>query len=130
MNTLSIPHTLPRITGNCPTCTGTFETCRCGEQPVARTVRTGKSVRAWVGEDIHEEDEAKGYEHEPEARLHQLVQHLVADGDRRARTIGRPARRTREQMMPGHQRPELLSMTGPAHGTGGRPVRGGEAAVA
>ncbi|MFE0778782.1 hypothetical protein [Streptomyces sp. NPDC058861] len=100
--------------------------------PVPRpdTIRTSRPVRAWVGEDIHEEDEAKGYEHEPEARLHALVQHLVADGDRRARTVGRPARRTREQMMPGHQRPELLTMTGPTHSTGGRPARGGKAAVA
>ncbi|MFJ3817778.1 hypothetical protein [Streptomyces sp. NPDC090056] len=130
MNTLSIPHTLPRITGNCPTCSGTFETCRCGEKPAIRTLRTSESVRAWVGEDIHEEDEAKGYEREPEARLHALVQHLVADGDRRARAVGRPARRTREQMAPGHQLRELLTMTGTAHGTGGRPARGGEVAVA
>ncbi|MFF8513228.1 hypothetical protein ACF064_34750 [Streptomyces sp. NPDC015492] len=108
MNTLSIPHPLPRITGKCPICRGTFESCRRRRRPAW----TAPSVRAWVGEDIHDEDEAKGYEPEPEARFHELVQHLVADGDRRARSVGRQARRTREQMAPGHQPRELLSMVG------------------
>ncbi|MFC8461033.1 hypothetical protein ACFUJ0_30080 [Streptomyces sp. NPDC057242] len=70
MNTLSIPHAFPRITGNCPSCNGTFETCRCCQRPAAWT---GRSVRAWVGEDIHEEDEAKGYEPEELHRPHDLV---------------------------------------------------------
>ncbi|MFJ3505013.1 hypothetical protein [Streptomyces sp. NPDC090135] len=124
---VSIAHTRLALTGACPTCSGSFETCRCG-------ARSGLAVRAGsakeVAKDMERDDNDRGYEREPEARFHALVQHLVADGDRRARAVGCPARRTREQMMPGHQRPELLSMTGPAHGTGGRPVRGGEAAVA
>ncbi|MFJ6250635.1 MULTISPECIES: hypothetical protein [unclassified Streptomyces] len=71
MNPISIPHTLPRITGNCPRCKGTFETCRCDQRSVART---GRPVRAWVGEDIHDEDEAQGYEPEDLHRPHDLVE--------------------------------------------------------
>ncbi|MFE6460420.1 hypothetical protein ACFVP0_23585 [Streptomyces cinereoruber] len=80
--------------------------------PVPRpgTARTGLSVRAGVVDDIEREDDAKGYE--PEARFHKLVKDLVADGDRRARKASRPARRTLGQMVPGHQRCELLTLVG------------------
>ncbi|MET9954512.1 hypothetical protein ABZ135_23620 [Streptomyces sp. NPDC006339] len=87
MNPSSIPHTSLRLTGNCPRCTGTFETCRCGDR-----------LTAVVG---------------PEARLHELVKHLVADGDRRARQADRLTRRTLGQMVPGHEHRELLSLAQP-----------------
>ncbi|MFD9047816.1 hypothetical protein [Streptomyces zaomyceticus] len=109
MNTLSIAHTTPRATNNCPLCSGTFENCRCGARPTGS--RTGLSVRAGVVDDIEREDDAKGFE--PEARLHRLVRHLVADGDRRAGQSGLRARRTLGQMLPGHQRRESLTMTRP-----------------
>ncbi|MGA4979255.1 hypothetical protein [Streptomyces cinereoruber] len=82
--------------------------------PVPRpgTPRAGLPVRAWVGEDIQKEDDARGFEPEELHRFHALVQHLVADGDRRARKAGCSARRTLGQMVPGHQRRELLSMVG------------------
>ncbi|MFC7979830.1 hypothetical protein ACFUT3_31920 [Streptomyces cinereoruber] len=124
---VSIAHTRLALTGTCPTCSDSFESCRCGARP-GLAVQAGSAKE--VAKDMERDDNNRGYEREPEARLHQLVQHLVADGDRRARTVGRPARRTREQMAPGHQPRELLTMTGTAHDTGGRPVRGGEAAVA
>ncbi|WP_435191310.1 hypothetical protein [Streptomyces sp. bgisy126] len=124
---VSIAHTHLAATGTCPTCSGTFETCRCGVRP-GLAVRAGSAKE--IAKDMERDDNGRGYEREPEARFHALLKDLVADGDRRARAVGRPARRTREQMMPGHQRPELLMMTGLTHGAGGRPVRGGEAAVA
>ncbi|WP_052499848.1 hypothetical protein [Streptomyces vietnamensis] len=97
------------------------------------TARTGLSVRAGVVDDIEREDDAKGYE--PEARLHELVQRLVADGDRRAQQAGLRARRTLGQMDPGHQRRELLTLTGSTRGTGecraiGRRAQNGEAVSA
>ncbi|MFC7933908.1 hypothetical protein [Streptomyces cinereoruber] len=70
MNPSSIPHTLPRLTGNCPRCSGTFESCRCGERPAASA---GLSVRAGVIDDVHEEDEAQGYEPEELHRPFELV---------------------------------------------------------
>ncbi|MER5966838.1 hypothetical protein [Streptomyces sp. NPDC002057] len=71
---------------------------------------TRTAPRTGIVDDIEREDDTKGYE--PEARFHQLVKHLVADGDHRARKAGHPARRTLGQMHPGHQRPEFLTMTG------------------
>ncbi|MEV8311872.1 hypothetical protein AB0P36_32240 [Streptomyces flavidovirens] len=45
------------------------------------------------------------------ARLHRLVRHLVADGDRRA--AGHRARRTLDEMTPGDTRPPLLTLAQP-----------------
>ncbi|MGW0315425.1 hypothetical protein [Streptomyces flavidovirens] len=44
-------------------------------------------------------------------RLHRLVRHLVADGDRRA--AGHRARRTLGEMAPGYTRPPLLAFAQP-----------------
>ncbi|MFB7453498.1 hypothetical protein [Streptomyces sp. NPDC056194] len=77
--------------------------------PSPGTARTGLSIRARAVDDI-----------EREAQFHELVQHLVADGDRRAQQAGLRARRTVEQMDPGHHRRELLTLTGSTRGTGDR----------
>ncbi|MGW9452404.1 hypothetical protein [Streptomyces sp. NPDC055632] len=107
--TISIAHTRPALTGTCPTCSGTFETCRCGARPgLAVRAETAKEV----AKEMERDDNGRGYECEPDARFHQLLRHLVADGDCRALSAGRPARRTLEQMVPGHQRRELMSMVG------------------
>ncbi|MGA5498713.1 hypothetical protein ACPCSP_30635 [Streptomyces cinereoruber] len=107
--TISIAHTRFALTGTCPTCSGSFETCRCGARP-GLAVRAG--IAKEVAKDMERDDNDRGYEREPEARFHALLKDLVADGDRRARSVGRQARRTREQMAPGHQPRELLSMVG------------------
>ncbi|MFJ4343138.1 hypothetical protein [Streptomyces sp. NPDC088915] len=106
---VSIAQTRLDLTGTCPTCSGSFETCRCGARP-SLAVRAG--IAKEIAKDMECDGNQRGYEREPEARFHELVQHLVADGDRRARSVGRQARRTREQMAPGHQPRELLSMVG------------------
>ncbi|MFF2308540.1 hypothetical protein ACFVVP_39325 [Streptomyces sp. NPDC058128] len=95
MNTLSIAH---------PTLRASSISDR------SATPRTRLSVRSGVVDDIEREDDAKGYE--PEARFHELVKHLVADGDRRALQSGLRARRTLGQMIPGHQRRELPALAG------------------
>ncbi|MFE0779162.1 hypothetical protein [Streptomyces sp. NPDC058861] len=106
---VSIAHTHLAATGTCPTCSGTFETCRCGARP-GLAVRAGSAKE--IAKEMERDDNGRGYEREPEARFHKLVKDLVADGDRRARRAARPARRTLDQMVPGHQRRELLVMVG------------------
>ncbi|MFJ2629975.1 hypothetical protein ACIO6T_43310 [Streptomyces sp. NPDC087532] len=46
-------------------------------------------------------------------QFHQLVQQLVADGDDRAQTAGRRARRTLAEMAPGYDRQPILYLTRP-----------------
>ncbi|WP_411078324.1 hypothetical protein [Streptomyces sp. cmx-10-25] len=106
---VSIAHTRLALMDTCPDCSGMFETCRCGARPgLAVRASTAKEI----AKDMKRDDNGRGYEREPEARFHALLKDLVADGDRRARKTGRPARRTLEQMVPGHQRRELLAMVG------------------
>lgn len=52
-----------------------------------------KTLRASAGlfEDMTEEDDGRGYEDEPESKLHALVKHLRADGDAVAAAAGRTA---------------------------------------
>ncbi|MFF1847097.1 hypothetical protein ACFVW9_36155 [Streptomyces sp. NPDC058217] len=45
--------------------------------------------------------------------FHQLVDHLVADGDDRARAAGRQARRTLAEMAPGYARQPVLRLIRP-----------------
>ncbi|MET8275730.1 hypothetical protein [Streptomyces sp. NPDC005096] len=45
--------------------------------------------------------------------FHQLVDHLIADGDDRARSAGRRARRTLAEMVPGYARQPVLRLTRP-----------------
>ncbi|MFI8769505.1 hypothetical protein ACIGN6_32000 [Streptomyces sp. NPDC053792] len=110
MNPSSIAHTLPQLT-NCPVCSGSFESCRCGDRPSANTA--GLSVRAGVIDDIEREDNKRGFEPEDLTALHYLVRDLVAVGDRRAGQARLQARRTLGHMVPGRPRRELLTPAGP-----------------
>ncbi|RCH65484.1 hypothetical protein DT019_27190 [Streptomyces sp. SDr-06] len=52
----------------------------------------------WI-EDEEQRDNGRGFERdETDTAFHQLVRHLVVDGDRRAATAGRRARRTLVEM--------------------------------
>ncbi|MFJ2060296.1 hypothetical protein ACIOMM_30765 [Streptomyces sp. NPDC087908] len=93
----------------------TFESWRCGALP-GLAVQAGNAKE--IAKDMERDDNQRGYEREPEARFHALVQHLVADGDRHAQSIGRQARRTREQMAPHHQPREVLALAGPGSARG------------
>ncbi|MDV5143200.1 hypothetical protein R1T08_02465 [Streptomyces sp. SBC-4] len=53
---------------------------------------------AGIIDDIEDADEKKGYEPEDLTAFHQLVRHLVVDGDRRGADAGRKARRTLADM--------------------------------
>ncbi|MER7832199.1 hypothetical protein [Streptomyces sp. NPDC095602] len=53
---------------------------------------------AGIVDDTERDDDRRGYERDETDALHQLVRHLVADGDRRARLAGRRARRTLAEM--------------------------------
>ncbi|WP_228978449.1 hypothetical protein [Streptomyces sp. DH12] len=74
--------------------------------------------RARILDDIERDDNARGLEPDDDAAFHRLVQHLVADGDRRARLAGRRARRTLAEQAPDHGRRLLLTV--------GRPVSAAE----
>ncbi|WP_299541782.1 hypothetical protein [uncultured Streptomyces sp.] len=64
--------------------------------------------------DMERDDNGRGYERdETDTGFRQLVHHLVADGDDRARTGGRRARRTLAEMAPGYQRQPVLLLTRP-----------------
>ncbi|WUT01717.1 hypothetical protein OHA46_33715 (plasmid) [Streptomyces sp. NBC_00708] len=69
--------------------------------------------RAGGIDDIRREDDAKGFERDETDQFHQLVDRLVADGDTRARTAGRRARRTLTEMDPGYERQPVLQLTRP-----------------
>lgn len=56
--------------------------------------------RGGLIKDMEDDDNRRGFERDETDAFHRLVQHLVADGDRRARLAGRPARRTLGEMMP------------------------------
>ncbi|WP_199863317.1 hypothetical protein [Streptomyces sp. CB00316] len=104
--------TIPACAGStCPICEGNFETCRCtGATPLS-------SPRAGVADDIRREDDrgghdGRGYERdETDRAFRDLVEQLVADGDDRAATAGRRARRTLAEMAPGQTRQPVLRMT-------------------
>ncbi|MFF5881070.1 hypothetical protein ACIQ9M_34575 [Streptomyces californicus] len=107
----------PALAGNCPVCSGTFETCRCtgGVAPLGRP-------RAGVADDIRREDDrsghdGRGYERDESDRFHQLVRQLTAEGDGQAAAAGRQTRRTLAQMDPGTTRQPVLLMTRPLNFT-------------
>ncbi|MCX4451545.1 hypothetical protein [Streptomyces sp. NBC_01789] len=66
--------------------------------------------RAGGIDDIRREDDNRGYERDETDQHHQLVDRLVADGDTRARTAGRRARRTLTEMYPGYERQPVLQL--------------------
>ncbi|MFI5905237.1 hypothetical protein [Streptomyces cyaneofuscatus] len=110
--TATLP-TRPSATGTCPNCEGNFETCRCGIRPGLTDHRARLAPVAgggWGG--MEDDDNRRGYERdETDTSYNQLVGRLVADGDRRAATAGRRARRTLAEMAPGQTRQPLLRMT-------------------
>jgi DnaJ-class molecular chaperone len=74
------------------------------------------SPRAGKADEIGREDDrsghdGSGYERDETDQFHQLVCGLVVDGDDRARTAGRRARRTIVEMAPGYDRQPVLRMT-------------------
>ncbi|MFJ8692822.1 hypothetical protein [Streptomyces roseolilacinus] len=54
--------------------------------------------RAGIVDDMERDDNRRGYERDETDALHQLVRHLVADGDRQVRLAVRRARRTLGEM--------------------------------
>ncbi|MEU1126725.1 hypothetical protein ABZ371_24910 [Streptomyces sp. NPDC005899] len=92
MNTTLLDLTTGHATGMCPTCGGNFETCRCtgAVPPVPHAERD-----------------------ETDSAFHQLVGRLVTDGDTRAESVGRQARRTLAEMAPGYERQPVLLLTRP-----------------
>ncbi|MER6241513.1 hypothetical protein ABT185_36735 [Streptomyces clavifer] len=99
----------PQLTGNCPTCQGTFESCTCtGIEGGTLAPRAG-----WL-KDEERRDNHRGYERdETDTSFRRLVGGLVADGDARARAAGRRARRTLAEMAPGYKRQPVLLLTRP-----------------
>ncbi|MFJ7200927.1 MULTISPECIES: hypothetical protein [unclassified Streptomyces] len=90
-------------TGTCPKCSGTFETCRC--TGVTLAPRTG------VADEVGRGDDRSG--RNGRDQYHRLVRQLVADGDHRARSASRHARRTLAEMAPGYTRQPVLLLTRP-----------------
>ncbi|MFC8645095.1 hypothetical protein ACFUC2_30695 [[Kitasatospora] papulosa] len=80
---------------------------------------TTLTPRAGWLEDRERDDDQRGYERdETDTSFRQLVERLVADGDTRAESAGRQARRTLAEMAPGYDRQPVLRMTRPlAFGT-------------
>ncbi|WP_236568723.1 hypothetical protein [Streptomyces sp. MBT58] len=69
--------------------------------------------RAGLAKDMTEDDNRRGFERDETDSFHQLVRHLVDDGDDRAAGAGRQARRTFAEMAPGQVRQPVLRMTRP-----------------
>ncbi|MEV7856504.1 hypothetical protein ACIPJO_34375 [Streptomyces sp. NPDC086993] len=68
--------------------------------------------RAGLADEMTEDDNQRGPMPD-ETEFHQLVRQLVADGDHRARSAGRHARRTLAEMAPGYVRQPVLVLTRP-----------------
>ncbi|MFJ2644376.1 hypothetical protein [Streptomyces sp. NPDC087511] len=67
--------------------------------------------RAGKIDDIRREDDARGFERDETDQYHRLIRQLVADGDHRARAVGRRARRTLADMAPGAELQPILRLT-------------------
>ncbi|MFJ2094684.1 hypothetical protein ACIOEW_36325 [Streptomyces sp. NPDC087901] len=67
--------------------------------------------RSGIADDMSRDDDARGYERDETDQFHQVVRHLVIDGDDRARAAGRQARRTLADMVPGYARQPVLRLT-------------------
>ncbi|MFD7761868.1 hypothetical protein [Streptomyces microflavus] len=115
---MASPKTCPAYrvaqTGHCPVCDVIFEACRCngGFRQTVLTPRAG--VAEEIGrQDDQSGDDGRGYERDETERFHQIVRHLMDDGDQRANAAGRRARRTLAQMAPGTTQQPVLLMTRP-----------------
>ncbi|WP_405669053.1 hypothetical protein OG379_41250 (plasmid) [Streptomyces sp. NBC_01166] len=70
--------------------------------------------RAGLADDMTEDDNDRGFERdETDKAFRRLVDHMVVDGDDRARSAGRQARRTLAEMDPGYERQPVLLLTRP-----------------
>ncbi len=96
------------LTGTCPDCKGSCETCRCtGVATLAPRAGTiGDTIRR---EDDQSGDDGRGYERDETERFYRIVKQLVVDGDDRAAVAGRRARRTLKDMT-GQSLPPVLQM--------------------
>lgn len=100
----------------CPTCQGSFETCRCTGGVALLAPRCG-TISDIGREDDRSGDDGRGYERdETERCFRQLVEQLVADGDDRAAVAGRRTRRTLQEMAPGYVRQPVLILHRPTMG--------------
>ncbi|WP_327713747.1 WhiB family transcriptional regulator (plasmid) [Streptomyces sp. NBC_00464] len=98
-------------------------TARIGDVRSARRARIGWGgrgmsattliPRAGIADDMSRDDDARGYERDETDQFHQVLWHLVGDGDDRARAAGRQARRTLAEMDPGYERQPVLVLTRP-----------------
>ncbi|WP_331740578.1 hypothetical protein OG323_37815 (plasmid) [Streptomyces cyaneofuscatus] len=104
---------IPALMSSCPICEGNFETCRCtgGFMQTVLTPRAGVVADEIGRQDYQSGDDGRGYERDETDRFHQVVRHLVSDGDRRADAAGRQVRRTFAEMAPGQTRQPVLRMT-------------------
>ncbi|MFE5095992.1 hypothetical protein ACFRCI_38030 [Streptomyces sp. NPDC056638] len=95
----------------------TFTPTHAGSTGTALARRAGEADEA--GREIGREDDrsghnGSGYERdETDTSFHHLVCHLVTDGDDRAQTAGRRARRTLAEMAPGYVRQPVLVLHRP-----------------
>ncbi|HEY9327063.1 MAG TPA: hypothetical protein VIS09_02290 [Streptomyces sp.] len=72
---------------------------------------TTLTPRFGVADDMSRDDDARGFERDETDQFHQVVRHLVVEGDDRARSAGRQARRTLAEMAPGYERQPVLVLT-------------------
>ena len=81
------------------------------------TTQISMAPRAGDIDDIGREDDnagdGRGYERDETDRFHQVIRHLVATGDSRAKAAGRTARRTLSDMAPGYTQQPVLRLTRP-----------------
>ncbi|MFD7860042.1 hypothetical protein ACFV6B_38055 [Streptomyces microflavus] len=69
--------------------------------------------RAGLADEMTEDDNNRGPERDETDQFHQLVRQLVDDGDDRAASAGRRARRTLQEMAPGYIRQPVLTLFPP-----------------
>ncbi|MFD3820158.1 hypothetical protein ACFWRZ_34290 [Streptomyces rubiginosohelvolus] len=70
--------------------------------------------RAGLADDMTRDDDARGPERdETDRAFTRLVHHLVVEGDDRAASAGRRARRTLQEMIPGYTRQPVLNLLSP-----------------
>ncbi|MEU5824899.1 hypothetical protein [Streptomyces sp. NPDC047803] len=74
------------------------------------TRRTIPAPSNGLYDDMEDADNQRGLERDETDQFHQIVDHLVADGDSRARAAGRRARRTLTEMAPGYGRQPVLRL--------------------
>ncbi|MFJ8763052.1 hypothetical protein [Streptomyces cyaneofuscatus] len=72
--------------------------------------------RAGLADEMTEDDNNRGPERDETEQFRQLVQQLVDDGDDRAASAGRRARRTLQEMVPGYIRQPVLTLLPPTMG--------------